>query len=127
MDWVATFSRCSKREAGQELPARWEKLACKVIQKPKKIFARDLYWKMLYRNQKALRAGDWKYLSIEGDEFLFNLAKDERERANWAKREPKRLAELRAKYQAWDDALPKHPDASYSVPASKADLATPSS
>jgi len=26
---------------------------------------------MLFRNQKALRAGDWKYLSIEGNDFLF--------------------------------------------------------
>jgi arylsulfatase A-like enzyme len=98
-----------------------------VLKNPKKIFARELYWKMLYREQKALRSGDWKYLSVEGNEFLYNLAKDERERANWGKREPKRLAALRAKHQAWDDALPKYPDASYSVPATKADLAVPSS
>ena len=39
------------------------------------VFRRELFWKMLYRNQKALRTGDWKYLSIERDEFLFNLAK----------------------------------------------------
>ena len=82
---------------------------------------------MLFRNQKAMRSGDWKYLSVEGDEFLFNLAKDERERANFGKRDPERLAAMRAKYQAWDDALPKHPDAVYSVPATKADMVTPSS
>ena len=39
-----------------------------------------------------MRSGDWKYLSVEGDEFLFNLAKDERERANYGKRDPARLA-----------------------------------
>ena len=38
-----------------------------------------------------------------------------------------RLAAMRAKYQAWDETLPKHPDATYSVPATKADMATPSS
>jgi len=65
------------------------------------VFRRELFWKMLYRNQKALRTGDWKYLSIERDEFLFNLAKDERERA-------------------------KHRDATYSVVAAKADVAQPS-
>jgi hypothetical protein len=32
---------------------------------------------------------------------------------------------MRAKYLAWDEALPKHPDATYSVPATKADLAQP--
>jgi arylsulfatase A-like enzyme len=98
----------------------------KVLQNPGKTFARELYWKMVYRNQHALRAGDWKYLSVEGDEFLYNLAKDERERANWGKREPARLAALRAKWQAWDDAMPKWPDAAYSVPATKADMVTPS-
>ena len=34
---------------------------------------------------------------------------------------------MRAKYQAWDDALPKHPDAVFSVPATKADMVAPSS
>ena len=50
-----------------------------------------------------------------------------RERANFANREPKRLAAMRARYLAWEAALPKHPDATYSVPATKADLLTPSS
>ena len=81
---------------------------------------------MLYRNQKAMRSGNWKCLSIEGDEFLFNLAKDERERANFGQREPQRLAAMRASYLTWEEALPKHPDATYSVPATKADLAQPS-
>ncbi len=99
----------------------------KLIQKPERSFKRDLFWKMLYRNQKAMRSGDWKYLSVEGDEFLFNLARDERERANYGKREPGRLAAMRAKYLAWEESLPKHPDAVYSVPATKADMVTPSS
>ena len=68
----------------------------------------------------------WKYLSIDGDEFLFDLSRDERERANLGKREPKRLEAMRAKYLAWDETLPKHPDATYSVPAARADLAQPS-
>jgi hypothetical protein len=88
---------------------------------------RDLFWKMLYRNQKAMRSGDWKYLCVDGDEFLFNLAKDERERANYGKRDPERLAAMREKYMAWEESLPRHPDASYSVPATKADMVTPSS
>ena len=82
---------------------------------------------MLFRNQKAMRAGHWKYLSVEDDDFLFDLAKDQRERANFAKREPKRLAAMRARYLAWEETLPRHPDATYSVPATPADLVTPSS
>jgi hypothetical protein len=82
---------------------------------------------MLFRDQKASRVGDWKYLSVEGDEFLFNLSRDPRERANYARRDPQRLAAMRACYLAWEAALPTHPDAAYSVPATKADLVTPSS
>ena len=125
MDWVPTFLDAAGVKPDRNFPLDGKSLL-HVMQKPKKTFERELFWKMLYRNQKALRSGDWKYLSIEGDEFLFNLAADERERANHARRDPKRLASMRARYQAWDDALPKHPDAAYSVPATKADLARPS-
>jgi arylsulfatase A-like enzyme len=126
MDWVATFLDAAGVQADRNYPLDGVNLL-PVLKSPSKTFKRDLFWKMLYRNQKAMRSGDWKYLSVEGDEFLFNLAKDQRERANFAGREPERLAAMRARYAAWEEALPKHPDASYSVPAGKADLATPSS
>ena len=126
MDWVATFLDAAGVKPHPHYPLDGVSLLS-VLKNPSKTFERELYWKMLFRNQKALRAGDWKYLSIEGNDFLFNLAKDQRERANFSKREPKRLAAMRARYLAWEEALPKHPDATYSVPATKADLLTPSS
>ena len=125
MDWVATLLDAARASPDRNFPLDGRSLLT-VIQSPKRTFARDLYWKMLYRDQKAMRSGGWKYLSVEGDEFLFNLARDERERANWAKRAPKRFEALRAKYRAWEDALPRHPDATFSVVNGKADLARPS-
>jgi len=126
MDWVATLLDAAGVKPHRDYPLDGVSLL-KTLQDPKRLVKRDLYWKMLFRNQRALRSGDWKYLSVEGDEFLFNLARDERERANHGKREPARLAAMRAKYLAWDDSLPKHPDAVYSVPATRADMVTPSS
>ncbi len=126
MDWVATLLDAAGVSEDKSYPLDGISLL-NILKSPKSTVQRDLYWKMLFRNQKALRSGDWKYLSVEGDEFLFNLALDERERANYGKRDAKRLAAMRAKYRAWDDALPKHPDAVYSVPATKADMVTPSS
>ena len=126
MDWVATFLDIAGVGADKRYPLDGISLL-KTLQKPDRVVKRDLYWKTLYRTQKALRSGDWKYLSVEGDEFLFNLARDERERANYGKREPARLEAMRARYLAWESALPTHPDAAYSVPATKADLVTPSS
>lgn len=126
MDWVATILAAAGVAPHPDYPLDGVSLL-PVLRNPSKTFARELYWKMLYRHQQALRAGDWKYLSVEGDEFLFNLAADPRERANLARRDPGRLAAMRARYRAWDDALPKHPDATYSVPATRADLVTPAS
>ena len=125
MDWVPTFLEAAGAPPDRDYPLDGMSLL-KVIQ-GRRTFKRDLFWKMRYKNQKAVRSGDWKYLSVEGDEFLFNLARDERERANWAKRAPKTLALLREKYSAWEAQLPAHPDATYSVPATRADLVTPSS
>jgi len=126
MDWVATFLAAAGVRPHRDYPLDGRNLL-PVLQNPAQTFRRELYWKMLFRDQKALRAGDWKYLSVEGEEFLFNLARDERERANLGRLQPGRLAALRAKYRKWEDALPKHPDATYSVPATRADMARPSS
>jgi arylsulfatase A-like enzyme len=70
---------------------------------------RDLCWRMKHRAQRALVRGDWKYLAMDGAEYLFNLAQDERERANLVHRDPQRLADLRAAWQAWDASLPPIP------------------
>ncbi len=45
-------------------------------------FARLLHWRMNHRGQRALRYGDWKYLRVDGNDYLFNITDDERERAN---------------------------------------------
>lgn len=126
MDWVATLLEAAGVEPSKDYPLDGMSLM-KTLRKPGRVVDRDLYWKMLFRNQKAMRSGSWKYLSVEGNEFLYDLSKDERERANYARRAPKIFSLLKEKYSAWEAQLPQHPDATYSVPATKADLATPSS
>ena len=99
----------------------------KVLEKPGAPVPRGLFWRMKYRSQRAVRSGDWKYFASEDGEFLFNLALDARERANYARREPARFAELRAKYEAWEKSIPPMPpDAAFSIPYSRADVAQPS-
>jgi hypothetical protein len=100
---------------------------CGVLARPDATLRRDLFWRMKFRNQKAMRSGDWKYLSLDGDEFLFDLSADQRERANRGRREPERLAAMRARYATWETAIPPLPaDATFSIPYTKADLAQPS-
>jgi len=87
---------------------------------------RDLFWRMSHRRQRALRHGDWKYLALDGDEFLYDLSQDSRERANLAARHPDRLQSLRSSYAAWEATMPGIPaDARVSLVYGKSDMATP--
>ena len=124
MDWVATFLAAAGVAPHPEYPLDGKSLLA-VLAKPEAPFERDLFWRMKHRQQRAVRAGVWKYLSLEGDEFLYDLSRDGRERANLAKRYPERLAELRAKYDAWAKTVPEiHEQADVSLVYGKSDMAT---
>lgn len=86
-------------------------------------FDRPLHWRMNYRGQQAMREGDWKYLLVDGNEYLFNISADERERANQAHCDPERLARMRAAWEAWNATMPMIPaDATISVGYSLKDM-----
>jgi arylsulfatase A-like enzyme len=78
---------------------------------------------MNHRGQRAMRHGDWKYLQVDGHEYLFDIPADERERANHAKLQPERLAAMRAAWQAWEATMPPIPaDATVSLGYGVADM-----
>jgi arylsulfatase A-like enzyme len=124
MDWVPTMLEAASVNPHPDYPLDGISLV--------KTFSggevsRDLYWRMKFREQKAVRSGRWKYLSIEGDEFLYDLEADPRERANYRRREAGRFDELKARYEAWHATMPPIPaDAAWSIPYTKIDLAAPS-
>jgi len=121
MDWVPTFLAAAGVAPHPDYPPDGIDLLGKAVE-------RDLYWRMKFRDQKAARSGSWKYLSIEGNEFLFDLSRDPRERANMRFREPARFEALRASYNAWEAAMPPIPqDAKVSLVSGPQNLAQPSS
>jgi arylsulfatase A-like enzyme len=62
---------------------------------------RQLVWRST--PLRTVRQGDWKYhRDFDGNEFLYNLRTDPKERVNLAKQEPQRLAELQAVYALWE-------------------------
>lgn len=75
---------------------------------------RTLFWRFKENQQAAVRSGDWKYLSLAGEEFLFNLAEDQRERANLLNRYPDLASEMRAQFDEWNAAMLSYPLDSYS-------------
>ncbi len=109
MDWSATMLDAAGVQADPEYPLDGVSLM-PVLRDAGHRFHRPLYWRMNHRGQRALRDGDWKYLQVDGNEYLFNIPADERERANRARLEPQRLAVMRAAWQAWEATMPPIPD-----------------
>ncbi len=115
MDWSATMLAIAGAQADAAHPLDGVSLLA-VLQQENKEFARPLHWRMNHRGQRALRDGPWKYLRVDGVDYLFNLAHDERERANLASREPQRLSAMLQAWQDWDATmLPIPVDATVSL------------
>jgi len=109
MDWSATMLAASGVEPHPFYPLDGCSLL-PLFQDPTWNPDRALFWRMKHRQQRAARHGPWKYLAMDGHEYLFDLSADERERANLARRWPHRLAGLRAQWEQWAAALPGLPD-----------------
>ncbi len=122
MDWSATLLAAAGVAADPAYPLDGVSLL-PVLHNPATTFERPMAWRMKHRGQRAYRQGDWKYLQVDGLDYLFNLSVDERERANHAQREPERLAALRQAWIDWDASMPPiAPDASVSLGYGAADM-----
>ncbi len=124
MDWPTTFLRAAGVAGHPDYPLDGMDLA-PVLADPRATMERTLFWRMKHRGQRAVRSENWKYLTLDGDEFLYDLSYDSRERANLAKRHPDRLVSLRETYAAWAKTMPEIPDeARVSLVYGKSEMAT---
>jgi arylsulfatase A-like enzyme len=125
MDWVATMLAAADVAAHPGHPLDGINLL-PLLRDPAANTSRTLYWRMNHRRQRAVRHDGWKYLSVDGDEFLYDLQQDARERANLAARFPARLRELRDRYTQWDATMPAIPgDAAVHLVYGASDMARP--
>jgi len=109
MDWSATMLDAAGVAAHPDYPLDGVSLL-PVLRDAAHAFDRPLHFRMNHRDQRALRVGDWKYLKVDDNEYLFNIPQDERERANLARKEPARLDAMRADWLAWNATMPPIPD-----------------
>jgi arylsulfatase A-like enzyme len=109
MDWSATILDVAGAKANPQFPLDGVSLLG-VLKNPQERFARALFWRMKHRGQRAMRDGDWKYLRVDGHDYLFNIAADARERANHAGRDPQRLQSMRRAWEAWNEGMPAIPE-----------------
>ncbi|MCK5750002.1 MAG: sulfatase-like hydrolase/transferase, partial [Oricola sp.] len=71
---------------------------------------RQLFWRYQAHDQKAMREGPWKYLSLEGHEYLFNVDDDPMERANKKTIEADRFARMKDAWAAWNETMLPYPE-----------------
>ena len=116
MDWLPTLLAAIGSQPDTAYPSDGVNLL-PVLQGARETFPRTLFWRYKANHQRATRSGDWKYLKINDNEFLFDVNVDQRERANLAKKFPAKLAELKTSWKAWDkQMLPiSHHSFSYGV------------
>lgn len=115
MDFLPTLLAMAGGEAARAGRFDGLDLSAQVTGKAQ-LVERSLYWRFKASEQAALRKGTWKYLKLGGKEHLFNLAHDERERADLSQDEAARLTAMRAEWQAWNSTMLPYPEGSYSEP-----------
>lgn len=122
MDWSATMLELGGATPDPDHPLDGVSLT-PVLHDASHRFDRPLHWRMNHRGQRAMRHGDWKYLRVDGNDYLFNIPADERERANLGGRQPERLQAMRQAWEDWHATMPPIPeDATVSLGYSVKDM-----
>ncbi|BEU98037.1 sulfatase-like hydrolase/transferase [Acidovorax sp. DW039] len=115
MDWSATMLDAAGAPASASHPLDGRSLM-PLLRDATWHDDQPLFWRMNHRGQRAMRHGPWKYLRVDGHDYLFNLEDDERERANLAPIAPERLAAMVQAWEAWEATMPPIPaDATVSL------------
>ncbi len=109
MDWMPTLLAAAGTQMDPDHPPDGENLL-PALAGPRMPHPRKLFWRYKAGAQRAVRDGDWKYLRIAGNEFLFDVVKDPRERANLKDRNKDVFDRLKSDWEAWNSPmLPERP------------------
>jgi arylsulfatase A-like enzyme len=104
MDWMPTLLAAAGTQMDSAYPADGDNLL-PVLTGRAAPHARKLFWRFKAGGQHAVRDGDWKYLQIAGNEFLFDVVKDPRERAQLKDRHKDVFERLKADWAAWNATM----------------------
>jgi len=103
MDWLPTLLAIAGTSPDLDFPPDGIDLAAAIGGGTP--VPRTLCWRYLNLAQEACRSGDWKYLKILDNRFLFNVVDDPLERANLKDREPAIFRDLVQKYRDWNSTM----------------------
>ena len=104
MDWMPTLLAAVGTSPDAAYPSDGEDLG-QVLTGSAGPHPRKLCWRYKAGSQRATRDGDWKYLRIAGNEFLFDVVRDPRERANLKDREKDVFERLKSDWDVWNATM----------------------
>lgn len=101
MDWMPTILRA----ANAPIPASLDGVDISPIFENRGLEERTLFWRYRNLGQEAARRGNFKYLKIAGNSFLFDLKTDPLERANLKLLFPETFRALVDQYETWNKTM----------------------
>jgi arylsulfatase A-like enzyme len=104
MDWLPTFLAATGIAPDPEFPSDGIDLLPLLTEAAAPV-PRKLFWRYKYNDQQAARDGDWKYLKILDNTFLFDVAQDPMERANLKERYRDVYDGLVAEWNKWNATM----------------------
>jgi arylsulfatase A-like enzyme len=109
MDWMPTLLAAAGTAPDPNYPSDGMNLL-PILTRQAPVVQRTLFWRYNEKAQRAVRSGDLKFLKIRDNTFLFNVAKDQLERANLKNRQPEDYARLVQAFEEWNaQMLPEQP------------------
>ncbi len=112
MDWMPTLLAAANIPFDPAFPPDGISLLPMLTQNATPV-ERKLFWRYKANAQRAARDGDYKYLKILDNTFLFNVVQDPMERANLKVRRKDVYDRIVAEWHAWNATmLPENDDSS---------------
>src|SRR4029077_8227022 len=104
MDWMPTLLAAAGGEPDPAYPTDGMNLLPFLTQKAAPV-PRKLFWRYKANAQRAARDGNYKFLKILNNTFLFNVVEDPLERANLKEREKDVYLRLVREWSAWNSTM----------------------
>jgi len=114
MDWMPTLLAAAGSAPDPAFPPDGISLLPVLVQNAIPA-ARSLFWRYKANAQRAARDGDYKYLKILDNTFLFNVVEDPMERANLKERQKDVYDRIVAEWQAWNSTMLPEVDESFTT------------
>jgi arylsulfatase A-like enzyme len=122
MDWLPTLLAAAGAQHDPAYPPDGISLLPALTQNAPPV-PRKLFWRYKANAQRAARDGDFKYLKIADNTFLFNVVDDPMERANLKQRRKDIYDRITSEWSEWNETMLPEVDESHTDNFTGAELA----